>query len=94
MAPGVQDTFNECHEDKTSDSPHILATGRLFHSSDVWWWQDAGLRSLNLRLLAVFISPLMIGYDGTLIGSLLTMPHWYQGTQAFLLHGEPGVNSY
>lgn len=39
------------------------------------WWQDRGLRSLNLRLLAVFLSPLMIGYDGTLIGSLLTMPH-------------------
>ncbi|KAF6824512.1 hexose transporter [Colletotrichum musicola] len=78
MAPGVRDAFNECHEDKTSDSPHTLANGRLFNSSGVWWWQDAGLRSLNLRLLAVFISPLMIGYDGTLIGSLLTMPHWYQ----------------
>nr|XP_036587717.1 aflyb hxta hexose transporter [Colletotrichum truncatum]KAF6798659.1 aflyb hxta hexose transporter [Colletotrichum truncatum] len=38
------------------------------------WWKDKGLRELNLRLLAVFISPVMIGYDGALIGGLLTVP--------------------
>lgn len=38
------------------------------------WWRDRGIRELNLRLLPVFISPIMIGYDGALIGGLLTTP--------------------
>ncbi|KAF9873149.1 hypothetical protein CkaCkLH20_09312 [Colletotrichum karsti] len=55
-----------------------LGNGTAVTITHTRWWKDRGLRSLNMRLLAIFLTPLMIGYDGTLIGSLLSMPRWYR----------------
>ncbi|KAH0438429.1 hypothetical protein CcaCcLH18_03416 [Colletotrichum camelliae] len=68
--------IRECLENDCPEPNHGPKGNGFFRKSNTFWWRDRGLRSLNLRLLAVFISPLMIGYDGTLIASLLTMPHY------------------
>ncbi|KAK6213255.1 hexose transporter [Colletotrichum tabaci] len=83
LFPGDEDNMfhhqsSRISEKQTIDSHIPSITTDAPSTSHTRWWKDRGLRSLNLRLLAVFISPLMIGYDGTLIGSLLTMPHWFQ----------------
>lgn len=67
--------IRECLEHDSPEPGQRLKGNDFLSKSDTFWWSDHGIRSLNLRLLAVFISPLMIGYDGTLIASLLTMPH-------------------
>lgn len=38
------------------------------------WWHDPGLRKLNLMFVIIFMSPLMIGFDGSLINGLLAIP--------------------
>ncbi|KAL5613045.1 hypothetical protein FOVSG1_002108 [Fusarium oxysporum f. sp. vasinfectum] len=40
------------------------------------WWRDPGLRTLNFWLAVLFLSPFMIGFDGSLIGGLLAIPQW------------------
>ncbi|KAM5362690.1 hypothetical protein ACJA88_013886 [Fusarium oxysporum] len=40
------------------------------------WWRDPGQRTLNFWLAVLFLSPFMIGFDGSLIDVLLATPHW------------------
>ncbi|TDZ21874.1 hypothetical protein Cob_v004822 [Colletotrichum orbiculare MAFF 240422] len=61
---------------KTSAADDIVVLSSEVNNCHSKWWKDPGLRQLNLRLLPVFISPLMIGYDGALIGGLLTIPQY------------------
>ncbi|TDZ67572.1 Cytochrome P450 monooxygenase BOA7 [Colletotrichum trifolii] len=63
---------------KTSAADDMVVLSSEVNNCHSKWWKDPGLRQLNLRLLPVFISPLMIGYDGALIGGLLTIPQWYK----------------
>ncbi|KAK2765790.1 aflyb hxta hexose transporter [Colletotrichum kahawae] len=61
----------------TEDNITVVAVaGEQENNCHRQWWKDGGLRELNLRLLPSFLSPVMIGYDGALIGGLLTIPQY------------------
>ncbi|KAF3801004.1 Hexose transporter HXT10 [Colletotrichum gloeosporioides] len=61
----------------TEDNIAITAVaGEQENNCNRQWWKDSGLRELNVRLLPIFLSPVMIGYDGALIGGLLTIPQY------------------
>ncbi|KAJ0133753.1 hypothetical protein HZ326_23185 [Fusarium oxysporum f. sp. albedinis] len=63
----------------TDPSPHISTSsgpGRPQDNCNELWWRDPGMRTLNFWLAVLFLSPFMIGFDGSLIGGLLAIPQW------------------
>ena len=40
------------------------------------WWQNKGLRELNLLLLCVFVAQFLNGFDSALLSSFQSMASW------------------
>lgn len=46
--------------------------------ADVHWWQQPNLRNLYLLMPFLFLGSTTLGYDGSLVNGLQTMPSWQE----------------
>lgn len=56
-----------------SDDPSNSPIG-----ADVHWWRQPKLRNLYLMMPFLFLGSTTLGYDGSLINGLQTMPSWQE----------------
>ncbi|KXJ93642.1 general substrate transporter [Microdochium bolleyi] len=52
------------------------ALAEVLPDTGKWWWQQPHLLSLNLRLGVLLMSSSVMGYDGSLMNGLQTLPQW------------------
>ena len=62
-------------EESTSDHVDVLQ-GQIRFGDEVHWWHQPNLRRLYLMMPFLFLGSTTLGYDGSLVNGLQTMPAW------------------
>jgi hypothetical protein len=71
-----------------SEEPHVeFAVGHPDLADSTSWWKQTMLRRLYFMMPLLFLGSTTLGYDGSLLNGLQTMPSWQNCKSCWVLQG-------